>query len=264
MQMSGKSYHTNSSTNTSGFRIIPNALFFKHLPHGRPFTPIEALLSLDRDLYQRGRLLSERSYARIWKRSRKWVRRRIEEFHADPVYQQRTVEHGVDQTFRQEPRGFASSVDQRVDHPVDQGVDQQGATTLRQRQKQTPRERERESDAAASPLSALSGLLDLVKQERPEWSEVQRPKNPEAAIRDMVRRFARAEREAPAASATAELSNGSGHPKRALVKRRLAFLGHEHPTEGQIRAHWRQFAEELDLGPYVPTPDRQIEGFGIA
>ena len=165
-----------------------------------------------------------------------------------------------------------------MDHRVDQGVDQRGAITLIQ----TPRQRpERESDAAASPLSALFDLVAIVKQKRPEWTEVQRASwlkanlpaiadvvaqeavrgDPEAAIRVKVRRFARVERETPASTAAAEYSNGGEHPTRALVRRRLAMnSGIREPTEAQIRAHFDDFKH---LGPYIP-PDCGENGAGTA
>jgi hypothetical protein len=63
----------------SGHRRISTALFLENVPRKRPYTVIEALLSIDLDRHL-GREKSLRAYSRIFDRSRDWCRARIREY----------------------------------------------------------------------------------------------------------------------------------------------------------------------------------------
>lgn len=267
-----------------GFRLISNRLFLEHRPRRDrrvqkgQFTAIEAFLSMHMDLHHHRRLLSERSYARLWGRSRKWARARMDEFRADAVYQQQGDQLGVqlgdhvgdqdgDHLSRTTTAGSMTSGDQLGDHSGDQRGDQTGTTTQR-REETEKRERGNGADA---PLSALS---DVVLRERPEWDEhqrevwlrdnlqrikdtvdAQRPRDRSAAIRATVRSWARREKNTPCEARRVQ--------PRTTRERVLAHMRNAHPeqesfTEGHIRAHWRQFEQQCQWGPYVaPEPDSE-------
>jgi len=282
-----------SRQQTESFRAISTKLFLKHRPRrdrvvkqGR-YTPIEAFLSMHMDVNAHGRLLSERDYSRLWRRGRKWVKARIDEFKSDSFCREYADQLGVhlgSQTGYQngyqqgnhpsitETKGLLVLGHQAGNQKSDQlGVqrgDQQGATTKR-REETEKRERGNGADA---PLSALS---DLVLEEQPTWTEVQsynwlqsnlprikdavdakRPSNRDAAVRSTVRAWAHRERETPSLErpsvppAPHELET---HPKRALARRRIAQnRGVSDPSEELIRREFEQFAELM--GEYVP-PD---------
>ncbi len=216
---------------SGGFRTISNRLFFKHLPRNRRYTAIEALLSINRDCYQRGSPLSERDYSRIWKRSRNWVRARLAEFwksaEVDQLGYQKGDQEGDqkgDHVSAANPRGSGQSGDHTGDQQGDQFGDQRGTTTKRGDRNER---REERGNGAAAPLSALSlvddeeELLVVVRRERPEWSGEQAriwldnnlhriedsagassrtPRDPQtrrAAVREKVASWAHHERHAP-------------------------------------------------------------------
>ncbi len=270
---------------TESFRAISAKLFLKHLPRRErvvkqgQYTPIEALQSMHMDLATHGRLLNEREYGRIYRRGRKWVKARMDEFKADPFYREYADQLGVqlrsqngyqqgNHTSVTEPRGLVVSGSQQGNQTGDHSGDQQGTTTKR-REETEKRERGNGADA---PLSALS---DSVLEERPKWTEAQRdnwlqsnlpriegavdaqcPKNRDAAVRSTVRTWARRERETPSSEspcASPAPQETETHPKRALARRRIAQnRGVNDPSEELIRREFEQFPDPM--GPYVP-PD---------
>ena len=262
-----------------GFRVVSNALFLKHLPRRDrhvergQYTALEALLSLHRDLYSHGKPLSERAYERIWRRGRKWVRARLAELEADPVYQQgyqegdqRGDHQGYqlgDQPSGEKTGGCGGSGYQQGYQEGDQQGYQEGTTTLKREDTETERERR-----ASAPPSSLSDLLALVLEERPEWSEQQReawvhsnlprledavnakaPRDRKAALRDKARRWARAERETPGAAPSSEPRTTRD---RVLAHLHNAYPEREHFAEEHVEAHWKHFGGQCEWGPYQP------------